>query len=88
MTIQELKKLRETEHKVEFKEAKEVSMKDFVDAFNNQLTREQVKTLIYKLENERLIEKSGGGRSIKYTLNRIIHLESSIFEQFTTKLSQ
>jgi len=71
-----------------FEKAKEVSMKDFVNAFDKLLTREQVKTLIYKLEYEKLIEKSGGGRSIKYTLNRIIHLESNIFEQFTTTLSQ
>jgi ATP-dependent DNA helicase RecG len=71
-----------------FQQAKEVSMKDFVDAFGNQLTREQIKTLIYKLENEKLIEKRGGGRSIKYILNRMIHLESNIFEQFTTNLSQ
>jgi len=71
-----------------FEKAKEVSMKDFVDAFDKLLTREQVKTLIYKLENDKLIEKRGGGRSIKYALNQIIHLESNIFSQFAEKLSQ
>jgi len=70
-----------------FEKAKEVSMKDFVDAFDELLTREQVKTLIYKLEDEKLIEKRGGGRSIKYTLNQMIHLESNIFNQFVEKLS-
>ena len=66
-----------------FEKSKEVSMKDFVDAFDSLLTREQVKTLIYKLESEELIEKTGGGRSVKYTLNQIIPLESNIFKQFT-----
>jgi ATP-dependent DNA helicase RecG len=70
-----------------FEKAKEVSMKNFVEAFDNLLTREQIKTLIYKLEDEKLVEKTGGGRSIKYVLNKTIHLESNIFEQFTKKLS-
>jgi ATP-dependent DNA helicase RecG len=71
-----------------FEKANEVSMKDFVSAFEDLLTREQIKTLIYKLENEKLLEKAGGGRSVKYVLNKTIHLESNIFEQFTSKLSQ
>jgi len=69
-----------------FEKGEEVSMKDFVKAFEKILTREQVKTLIYKLVGEKLIEKRGGGRSIKYSLNQIIHLKSNILGQFIALL--
>jgi len=65
-----------------FQQAKEVSMKDFVDAFDNQLSRGQIKYLILKLENDRLIEKKGGGRSIKYNLNSKIDERKNITQQF------
>jgi hypothetical protein len=70
-----------------FEKTKGVLMKNFVEAFENLLTREQIKSLIYKLEGEKLVEKTGGGRSIKYILNKTLHLESNIFEQFTEELS-
>ena len=63
-------------------------MKEFVNAFDSLLTREQVKTLIYKLEGENLIEKRGGGRSIKYSLSRKIFPEGNVYSQFSQRLSQ
>jgi ATP-dependent DNA helicase RecG len=65
-----------------FEKAKEVSMKDFVSAFENQLSRGQIKYLILKLESENLIEKTGGGRSIKYSLSRKINEKENIARQF------
>jgi ATP-dependent DNA helicase RecG len=65
-----------------FEKSKEVSMKDFVAAFDNQLSRGQIKYLILKLENDKLIEKKGGGRSIKYNLNSKINQQESITRQF------
>jgi len=70
-----------------FERATEVSMKDFVEAFDDLLTREQIKTLIYKLEEDELIEKKGGGRSIKYSLTNNFNREHNIFEQFIEFLS-
>jgi hypothetical protein len=61
-------------------------MKNFVDAFDNLLTREQIKSLVYKLENDKLLVKSGGGRSIKYELFDGVDTEKSIIEQFMSKL--
>ncbi|MDR2131036.1 MAG: hypothetical protein LBP56_07740, partial [Odoribacteraceae bacterium] len=65
-----------------FEKANEVSMKDFVAAFENQLSRGQVKYLILKLEKNKLIEKKGGGRSIKYHLNGNINGKEDIARQF------
>jgi ATP-dependent DNA helicase RecG len=65
-----------------FEKAKEVSMKDFVAAFENQLSRGQIKYLILKLEDDKLIEKKGGGRSIKYHLNSNINERGDIARQF------
>ena len=65
-----------------FEKAKEVSMKDFVAAFENQLSRGQIKYLILKLEDNKLIEKKGGGRSIKYNLNSKINIQENIARQF------
>jgi ATP-dependent DNA helicase RecG len=65
-----------------FEKAKEVSMKDFVAAFENQLSRGQIKYLILKLEDDKLIEKKGGGRSIKYNLNSNINGKGDIARQF------
>jgi hypothetical protein len=65
-----------------FEKAKEVSMKAFVDAFDKLLTREQVKTLIYKLENEGLIITNGLGRWTTYQLSEKIDGRQSLLQQF------
>jgi len=65
-----------------FEKAKEVSMMDFVVAFDNQLSRGQIKYLVLKLEKDKLIEKKGGGRSIKYNLNKMIDEKKNIAQQF------
>jgi ATP-dependent DNA helicase RecG len=70
-----------------FEKAREVSMKIFVDAFGNLLTREQVRYLISKLEEDKLLEREGGGRSIKYRLNSGFIKEGNLFRQFLEKLS-
>ena len=70
-----------------FEKSAEVSMKDFVDLLNGLLTREQTKSLIYKLEKEELIEKKGGGRSVRYVLKKGINNEQDIFRQFIEILS-
>jgi ATP-dependent DNA helicase RecG len=69
-----------------FENADSVSMKDFVDAFNNLLTREQVKSLIYRMEEEKLIERKGGGRSIRYSFNNKINIDGNILEQLTNRI--
>jgi len=65
-----------------FEKAKEVSMKDFVAIFDMILTREQVKSLIYKLEEAKLIEKSGLGRWTIYKLSEHIDYRQNIIRQF------
>jgi len=65
-----------------FERAKEVSMKDFVDAFDNQLSREQIKSLIYKLEKDGLIITSGQGRWTIYKLSETIDYKQNILNQF------
>ena len=65
-----------------FEKAKEISMKDFVDAFDRLLTREQTKSLIYKLEKDAVIEKKGGGRSVKYIIKENNYKEKNIFRHF------
>ncbi|MDR1779843.1 MAG: hypothetical protein LBR50_03810 [Tannerella sp.] len=62
-------------------------MKIFVEAFGNLLTREQVRYLISKLEEDKLLEREGGGRSIKYRLNSGFIKEGNLFRQFLEKLS-
>ncbi|MDR3219976.1 MAG: hypothetical protein LBU22_13570 [Dysgonamonadaceae bacterium] len=57
-------------------------MRDFVAAFENQLSRGQIKYLILKLEDDNLIEKKGGGRSIKYNLSSKIDEREDIAGQF------
>ena len=71
-----------------FEKSEEVSMREFVESFDNLLTREQTKALIYKMENEKMIEKRGGGRSVKYSLNKNIFEGNDIFRQFVQRLSQ
>ena len=71
-----------------FEKAKEVSMKDFVDAFENLLTREQVKTLIYKLEGEKLLIKIKAQKYTRYTLNNEkINIQYNLQRQFIENLS-
>jgi ATP-dependent DNA helicase RecG len=65
-----------------FEKAKEVSMKNFVNAFDNQLTREQIKTLIYKLESEGLVITNGLGRWTTYQLSEKIDDKHNILMQF------
>jgi ATP-dependent DNA helicase RecG len=69
-----------------FEKAKEVSMKNFVDAFGSLLTREQIKSLIYRLEKDKLIERKGGGRSIRYNLNNGMKIDENILEQLADKI--
>ncbi|MDR2652590.1 MAG: putative DNA binding domain-containing protein [Prevotellaceae bacterium] len=71
-----------------FEKAKEVSMKNFVDAFDNQLTREQIRCLISKMEEETLISKSGSGRWTIYFVGNKIDSNQNIFEQFSKILLQ
>ncbi|MDR1881702.1 MAG: AAA family ATPase [Prevotella sp.] len=65
-----------------FEKAKEVYMKDFVEAFENLLTREQIKRLIYKLEHEKLIIADGVGRWTIYKLSEKIDDSRNILTQF------
>ena len=63
-------------------------MKDFVDAFDNLLTREQIRYLVSKMEENALISKGGSGRWTRYYVNQRIEFGRNIFEQFTKILSQ
>jgi DNA-binding transcriptional regulator PaaX len=65
-----------------FEKAKEISMKNFVDAFDNLLTREQIKSLIYRLENDGLIVTVGVGRWTVYKLSDKIDNRQNILKQF------
>ncbi|MDR0828959.1 MAG: hypothetical protein LBN95_02460, partial [Prevotellaceae bacterium] len=65
-----------------FEKAKEVYMKDFVVAFKDLLTREQIKRLIYKLEHEKLIIANGYGRWTIYKLSEKIDNSRNILIQF------
>lgn len=71
-----------------FEKAKEVIMKDFVVAFNNQLSRGQIKYLILKLEEEKLITQIGEGRTTRYRLNDNIDTKQNITIQFVELLSK
>jgi len=71
-----------------FEKSKEVSMKNFVDAFDNQLSRGQIKYLILKLEEEKLIEKVGYGRTTLYRTCKTIDTEQNITSQFMKQLSK
>ena len=65
-----------------FEKAKEVSMKDFVEVFKNQLSRGQIKYLIIRLEEDGLIVKEGLGRWSVYKLSKKIDNNQNIFKQF------
>ncbi|GHU63643.1 hypothetical protein FACS1894123_06810 [Bacteroidia bacterium] len=65
-----------------FEKAKKVSMKDFVDAFNSQLTREQTKRLIYRMEHDELVIADKLGRWTIYQLSKKIDNSRNILTQF------
>jgi ATP-dependent DNA helicase RecG len=65
-----------------FKTNETVSMKTFVDAFSKHLTREQIKSLIYKLESDGLISTSGTRRWTIYQLSDKIDSTQNLIEQF------
>jgi hypothetical protein len=65
-----------------FEKTKEISMKIFVDAFDNLLTREQIKSLIYRLEDDGLIVTDGVGRWTVYKLSDKIDDRQNILKQF------
>ena len=65
-----------------FEKAEKISMKDFVDAFENKLSRGQIKYLILKLEEEGLLVKEGLGRWVIYKLSETIDVRQNILQQF------
>ncbi|GHV50037.1 hypothetical protein FACS1894181_10060 [Bacteroidia bacterium] len=69
-----------------FQQAKDVSMKNFVDAFDNQLTREQIKTLVYKLESKGLVITNGIGRWTTYQLSEKIDDTQDMLKQFQSHI--
>jgi ATP-dependent DNA helicase RecG len=71
-----------------FEKSKEISMKEFVEAFGNQLSREQIRYLVSKLEDNQLVERVGGGRSVKYRLNANGDMGKTVFELFNEILSK
>jgi ATP-dependent DNA helicase RecG len=71
-----------------FEKATEVSMKEFVDAFDGLLTREQIKTLIYKLEDENLLKKMKAQKYTRYILNiEVVDIQQNVYGQLIEKLS-
>jgi ATP-dependent DNA helicase RecG len=71
-----------------FEKAKKVSMSDFVEVFDNLLSREQIKYLVSKLEKEQIVQKEGVGRHTLYCLHKSINLQGNIFIQFINRLSK
>ena len=72
-----------------FEKAKEVSMKDFVEVFKNQLSRGQIKYLVLKLEEEKLLIKIQAQKYTRYMLNNdVIKSYSNIYEQLIEELSK
>ena len=71
-----------------FEKTAQVFMKNFVDAFENQLSRGQIKYLTQKLEADGLIVKEGIGRTTQYRLNKKFDIEQNIAAQFFKQLSE
>ena len=72
-----------------FEKTKEVFMKDFVEAFDNQLSREQVRHLITKLEAEKLLIAIKAQKYTRYVLNHeVINSDENIYNQFVKRLSE
>jgi len=64
-------------------------MKEFVDVFDNQLSREQVRYLISKLETEKLLTVIKAQKYTRYILNdEKIDFKENIFAQFVKILSE
>ena len=71
-----------------FEKATEVSMKEFVDAFDKLLTREQVRHLISKLETEKILTVIKAQKYTRYILNRdVIDSNENFYYQFVKILS-
>ncbi len=71
MTIEELKLLKESEDKVEFKRAENVKMADFAEVFIKDLTRARVKYLVDKLTGV-ILDKHGSGSGTYYNLKKAV----------------
>jgi ATP-dependent DNA helicase RecG len=72
-----------------FEKKKEVFMRDFVEVFHNQLSREQVRHLITKLETEKLLTIIKAQKYTRYTLNYdIMESNNNVYSQFLKKLSE
>jgi ATP-dependent DNA helicase RecG len=71
-----------------FEKTDNVAMSDFVNAFGKNLSRMQIKYLISKLEEERLIIKSGLGRHTRYNVDVNIDTKNNILKQFIDILSK
>jgi hypothetical protein len=71
-----------------FEKMNDVAMSNFMDAFERNLSRMQIKYLISKLEEERFIIKNGLGRYTRYNLDVSIDAKKNIFEQFIDRLSK
>jgi ATP-dependent DNA helicase RecG len=69
-----------------FEKTKDIDMKNFVLAFDNLLTREQIKRLIYKLEKDGLITVEGRGRWTIYKLSKKIDDTRNILTQFQSHI--
>jgi ATP-dependent DNA helicase RecG len=70
-----------------FEKKKEVFMRDFVEVFHNQLSCEQVRHLIAKLETERLLTIIKAQKYTRYTLNYdIMESNNNVYSQFLKKL--
>jgi len=63
-------------------------MKDFVKAFDGQLSREQVRHLITKLETEKLLTVIKAQKYTRYVLNEeITGSKENIFTHFVERLT-
>jgi ATP-dependent DNA helicase RecG len=71
-----------------FEKAKNISMSNFVKAFENLLSREQIKYLISKLEKAQIVQKEGVGKRTLYSLHKSINPQENIFIQFVNRLSK
>jgi len=70
-----------------FEKANEVSMKDFVAAFDGQLSKDQVRYLISKLETENLMTVIKAQKYTRYVVNdELIDAKENIFSQFVRLL--
>lgn len=72
-----------------FEKATEVSMKGFAGAFDNLLTREQVRHLIAKLVAEKILTVIKAQKYTRYILNdESIYPNENIYRQFVNRLSE